>query len=111
MKACPKCGAEIDDMADCCPGCLASVNSLVAAISGDRSGMTKADLILTCEMLERGRAIWRKEAEELRAIVDSLHASIESMRKQLPPPQPVPGCPDPTDSASDYWREKGEFGI
>lgn len=39
--------------------------SLVAAIEGNYAGMSHADLVLTCEMLERGRTVWRKEAEAL----------------------------------------------
>ena len=50
-----------------------SADSLIAAIEGDRSKMAHGDLVLTCQMLERGRARWRKEAEEaqeaLREIV------------------------------------------
>jgi hypothetical protein len=67
MTTCLKCGCEVDEMADCCPGCMASVNSLVAAIEGNYSGMTKSDLVLTCKMLINGREAWRKECEELKA--------------------------------------------
>lgn len=38
--------------------------SLIAAIEGNRAGMSHSDLVLTCNMLERGRAAWRKECEE-----------------------------------------------
>lgn len=45
---------------------VSKVDSLVAAIEGDYSKMSHADLVLTCNMLHRGRAIWQKEAEELK---------------------------------------------
>jgi len=71
MSNCHKCGCEIDDMAECCPGCLTSVNSLVAAIEGNYSGMSKADLVLTCNMLLKGREAWRKEYDSLKARLDN----------------------------------------
>jgi hypothetical protein len=40
--------------------------SLIAAIDGNLNGMSHSDLVLTCQMLERGRAAWRKESEQLR---------------------------------------------
>lgn len=45
-------------------------DSLIAAIEGNLDKMAHRDLVLTCQMLERGRTIWRKEAEELRAELD-----------------------------------------
>lgn len=55
-----------------------NADSLVAAIDGNLSGMAKADLVLTCEMLERGRAQWRKEAEELKDKNEALLAACEA---------------------------------
>lgn len=63
MKSCPKCGCEIDDMAECCPGCITSVQSLLSAIEGSYEGMKHSDLVETCKMLARGRAAWQREYE------------------------------------------------
>jgi hypothetical protein len=46
-------------------------DSLIAAIEGNFAGMSHSDLVLTCEMLTRGREQWRKEAEELKAKLES----------------------------------------
>lgn len=43
-----------------------NIDSLIAAINGDRSGMSHSDLVLTCNMLERGRTAWRRDFEELK---------------------------------------------
>jgi len=50
-------------------------DSLVAAIEGNRAGMAHTDLVLTCNMLERGRAVWRKEAEEAQQRVRELEST------------------------------------
>lgn len=52
--------------------------SLVAAIEGDLSGMSKENLVLTCEMLERGRAAWRKDAEDYRATLVMLRRELDT---------------------------------
>lgn len=44
-----------------------NADSLIAAIEGNFKGMSHSDLVLTCEMLTRGREAWKKEAEELKA--------------------------------------------
>ena len=49
-----------------------SAESLVAAIEGNLNGMAHGDLVLTCKMLERGRATWRKEAEAFKATLSEL---------------------------------------
>ena len=50
--------------------------SLSAAIDGDLRGMSHSDLVLTCEMLVRGRAAWRKEAEEAKAQNAELQSDV-----------------------------------
>lgn len=55
-----------------------SADSLVAAIEGNLNGMAHGDLVLTCKMLERGRATWRKEAE-------ALHATLVMLKRELDP--------------------------
>ncbi len=45
-------------------------DSLVSAIEGNFSGMAHSDLVLTCEMLTRGRAAWQKECEDAHAVLD-----------------------------------------
>lgn len=71
MTTCGKCGCELDDMADCCPGCMASVQSLLSAIEGSYEGMKHSDLVETCKMLARGRAAWQREYEaEKRKVTD-----------------------------------------
>lgn len=47
-------------------------DSLVAAIEGNYAGMKHSDLVLTCEMLARGREGWRKEAEQAQAQYNQL---------------------------------------
>ena len=54
-----------------------SADSLVAAIDGNLNGMAHGDLVLTCQMLERGRAIWRKEAEALKATLVMLKRELD----------------------------------
>jgi hypothetical protein len=51
-------------------------DSLIAAIEGDYSGMSHADLVLTCNMLLRGRDTWRKEAETAQARLKSHGCSL-----------------------------------
>lgn len=52
--------------------------SLLGAIKGDRNKMSHRDLVLTCQMLERGRAAWRKESEALRATLVMLKRELDS---------------------------------
>lgn len=54
-----------------------SINSLTAALEGNLSGMAHGDLVLTCQMLERGRATWRKEAEALKATLVMLKRELD----------------------------------
>lgn len=51
--------------------------SLVAALEGNLNGMAHSDLVLTCQMLERGRATWRKEAEDLKATLVMLKRELD----------------------------------
>lgn len=53
-------------------------DSLVAAIEGNLAGMAHSDLVLTCQMLERGRMVWRKEAEALRTTLVMLKRELDS---------------------------------
>ena len=50
---------------------------MLAAIDGNLNGMAHGDLVLTCQMLERGRARWRHEAEELMATLSGLVSESE----------------------------------
>lgn len=50
----------------------------MAAIEGNLNGMAHGDLVLTCQMLSRGRATWRKEAE-------ALHATLVMLKRELDP--------------------------
>lgn len=54
-----------------------SAASLVAAIEGNLAGMAHSDLVLTCKMLEGGRAKWRKEAEALQATLVMLKRELD----------------------------------
>ena len=44
---------------------MSNIDSLVAALEGNYEGMSHADLVLTCNMLHKGRETWRKEVEAL----------------------------------------------
>lgn len=64
-------------------------DSLIAAIEGNFAGMSKDDLIATCEMLTSGRASWRKDAEQYQReliaaqqTVSQLCIDISSIREQ-----------------------------
>ena len=45
-------------------------DSLVAAIEGNFKSMSHSDLVLTCEMLTRGREAWKKECEDAHIVLD-----------------------------------------
>lgn len=55
-------------------------DSLVAAIEGDFKGMRHSDLVLTCEMLTRGREAWRKECEQAQRERDEARKELSSGR-------------------------------
>lgn len=54
--------------------------SLIAAIEGNWSGMSKEDLISTCQMLTRGRDVWRKEAEQTQSELTAAKAELQLAR-------------------------------
>lgn len=58
------------------PKSISKEDSLVAAIEGNYSKMAHADLVLTCQMLTRGRAAWRKEAEDAKKEIEHLNKAL-----------------------------------
>jgi hypothetical protein len=62
---------------------ISQSDSLIAAIDGNREGMSHSDLVLTCNMLERGRAQWRKEAEDMAAELATLRADKAELLEAL----------------------------
>jgi hypothetical protein len=67
-------------------------DSLVAAIEGDFNGMSHADLVLSCQMLTRGRAEWKKECEQAQK-------ELERWRKAA---SPVTDNPQEDDDDGRY---------
>ncbi len=55
--------------------------SFISAIEGNLSGMSHADLVLTCQMLKRGRAEWRKEAEDAHRELATVKEHCEGFHK------------------------------
>jgi hypothetical protein len=53
------------------------IDSLVAAIEGNREAMSHSDLVLTCNMLEKGRAGWRAQSEKLLQILFMLARELD----------------------------------
>lgn len=102
MTTCPKCGCEIDDMADCCQGCLTDVKSLLSAIEGNRAGMSHRDLVLTCNMLERGRTAWQRECESEKLKVKELWQVLVMLKRELDPHETKP---DKLELPKDAWSE------
>lgn len=99
MNTCPKCGCEIDEMADCCPGCLSAVKSLLSAIEGSYEGMSHADLVLTCNMLARGRSAWQKECETEKMKAKELWQILVMLKRELDPHETKPGYRQMPDDA------------
>lgn len=100
MNTCPKCGCEIDEMADCCPGCLVSVNSLLSAIEGSYEGMSHADLVMTCNMLARGRTTWQRECEDEKVKTKELWQVLVMLKRELDPHETKP---DKFELPKDAW--------
>jgi len=78
VRTCQKCGCDLHDSEDYCPACLSSVTSLLSAIDGNYAGMSKPDLVLTCNMLSGGRAKWRADAENYQAALSDLMDRLQS---------------------------------
>ena len=79
-------------------------DSLVAAIEGDLNGMAHGDLVLTCQMLKRGRETWRKEAE-------SLKKTLVMLNRELDPHVSDPGKLElPRSAWDEVVRRHGEPG-
>lgn len=61
---------------------ICSVDSLVAAIEGNYAGMAHSDLVMTCQMLERGRAAWRADAERMKPVIEHYLKRAKHLRDQ-----------------------------
>lgn len=59
-----------------------SADSLVAAIEGNYVGMSHGHLVLTCQMLKRGRAAWRADAERMKPVIEHYLNRAKYLRDQ-----------------------------
>ena len=55
---CPRCGCEIDEMADCCPGCLSPTSAIAMGQTSIPHAATYPPTIIAA-LIEVARAAWQ----------------------------------------------------